>query len=93
MVESRGGERACGRLGDRVISQNPLPKSGRVRDNYPWSMGKYFAVRALSRGQRAMFPLCDWFHTKLIVRGLRPRNVYDLFLQRAEAVWLRSDSA
>ena len=39
--------------------------------------------RALFGGHRSASWLHDWSHTKLIVRGLRPRNVYDSFLQRA----------
>ena len=39
--------------------------------------------RALYRGQRIAFPLHDWFHAWMNVRGLCPRSVYDSFLQRA----------
>jgi hypothetical protein len=37
----------------------------------------------LFSGHRSALWLHGWSHAKLIVRGLRPRSVYDLFLQRA----------
>jgi hypothetical protein len=44
---------------------------------------KFRDTRALFGGHRSALWLHDWSHVQLIVRGLRPRNVYDSFLQRA----------
>jgi hypothetical protein len=44
---------------------------------------KFLQTRALFGGNCGAFWLHDWSQVQLIVRGLRPRNVYDSFLQRA----------
>jgi hypothetical protein len=39
--------------------------------------------RALVCRQWSASPLHDWSHAGMNMRGLRPRSVYDFFLQRA----------
>ncbi len=49
-------------------------------------MWKYCVARVLYRSRRIAFPLHDWFHAWMNVRGLCLPNVYDSFLQRAGTV-------